>query len=266
VTAHSGGTPFTAKSESEADKKAAPYTGLTLQDEQDGVTAPDPTKVTTANVNEPADRPPVAPMPAVDLEQPQKNVEQAPKSTPHPSVAEQAAPSPSVAPAQPEATQVTQEPPVRPHTPSDASAPKAFNERQPVAQPIHGPEETAAKLHKIGERVAQKGLKGFCPVVLREQRELVDAVPVYSSVYESKRYYFSSAEAQARFDASPQKYAPVAGGIDVVVKATSDQTIEGTLDFAAWYKDRLYLFTSPESLEAFSLNPLPYAGPFLKTH
>ena len=120
-------------------------------------------------------------------------------------------------------------------------------------------------MHKIGERVAQKGMKGFCPVVLREQRELVDAVPDYSLVYEGKRYYFSSADARVRFEREPHKYAPVAGGIDVVVKASNDQSVEGTLDFAAWYKDRLYLFTSPESLAAFSLNPLPYAGPYLKT-
>jgi len=266
ASAHNDGAPVDTRPESEADKKAAPYTGLTLQDEQDGVTAPDPTKVTTANANEPADRPPVAPMPAVDLEQPKKSVEPSHKAAPQPSVAEQASPSPSVAPGQPEATQVTREPSAKPHTLSGTSAPKAFSERQTVAQPIHGPEDTAAKMHKIGERVAQKGLKGFCPVVLREQRELIDADPVYSSVYESKRYYFSSAEAQARFEHHPQKYAPVAGGIDVVVKATSDQSVEGTLDFAAWYKDRLYLFTSPESLEAFSLNPLPYAGTSLKTH
>ena len=96
--------------------------------------------------------------------------------------------------------------------------------------------------------------------------ELVDALPIYSSLYESKRYYFSSAEAKSSFDRSPEKYAPIAGGIDVIVKATSDQTVEGTLDFAVWYKDRLFLFSSPESLEAFSLNPLPYAGPYLKGH
>jgi YHS domain-containing protein len=260
-------TPFNAKAETKADKKSAPYTGLTLQDEQDGVTAPDPTKITTANANEPADRPPAAPMPAVDLEQPKKTVEQSNAPAPQPSVAGQPAPpAPSAAPAQPEANHLTQDSPDKPHMPADSSAPKAFNERQSPAQPIHRPEDIAAKMHKIGERVAQKGLKGFCPVVLREQRDLVDAVPVYSSVYESKRYYFSSAEAQARFEHCPQKYAPIAGGIDVVVKATSDQAVEGTLDFAAWYKDRLFLFTSPESLEAFSLNPLPYAGPYLRTH
>ena len=46
------------------------------------------------------------------------------------------------------------------------------------------------------------------------------------------------------------------------MKATSDHGVEGTLDHAVWYKDRLFLFSSPESLEAFSANPLPYAQSF----
>ena len=109
-------------------------------------------------------------------------------------------------------------------------------------------------------------MKGFCPVALREHRELVDALPIYSSTFQSQRYYFSSAEAKSHFDRAPQKYAPVAGGIDVVVKETSDHSVEGTLDHAVWYKDRLFVFSSPESLEAFSANPLQYASPFLQSH
>jgi YHS domain-containing protein len=112
----------------------------------------------------------------------------------------------------------------------------------------------------IEERVGQRGLKGFCPVVLRDQRELADANPAYCSVYHAQRYYFSSAEAKARFDTAPQKYAPAAGGLDVVVKSNTDQAVDGSLDFALWYKDRLYLFCSPESLHAFSANPTAYAA------
>ena len=83
--------------------------------------------------------------------------------------------------------------------------------------------------------------------------------------YESQRYYFSSAEAKS-LSTAPPKIRTLAGGIDVIVKSSSDQSVEGTLDLAVWYKDRLFLFSSPESLEAFSLNPLPYASPFLKVH
>jgi YHS domain-containing protein len=260
ASAHDDRVPFDGKAESEADKKSAPYTGVPLQDTDDGVTAPDPTKVTTANVNEPADRPSVAPTPATDVEQPKK-------PSPQPSVAAQPAPpSQPVQQSKAGRSYVADTPPAKPHAAADAVAPRAFNERQPATEMHHSPDETAAKMHKIGERVGQRGLKGFCPVALREQRELVDAVPVYSSTFESKRYYFSSAEAKERFDRSPQKYAPISGGIDVVVKASSDQAVEGTLDFAAWYKDRLFLFSSPESLEAFSLNPLPYAGTYLHAH
>jgi YHS domain-containing protein len=249
------------KSESDADKRSAAYTGMTLHDADDAVTAPDPMKVSTADVSEPADRPRVAPMPAVDVEQPNK-------PSPQPSVAAETS-SPSRPAAQqhpPEADRVAKEPPAKPQAPADPTAPKAFNERQIASEPLERPEETAAKMHAIGERVGQRGLKGFCPVALRDRRQLVDAVPVYSSTFESRRYYFSSVEAKGRFDFYPEKYAPIAAGTDVVVKAASDQAVDGTLDFAVWYKDRLFLFSSPESLEAFSLNPAPYAGPYLKAH
>ena len=59
--------PFDRKSESDADKKAGP-TADSLQDTDEAVTGPNPSKVTTANDSEPADRPRVAPTPAVDVE------------------------------------------------------------------------------------------------------------------------------------------------------------------------------------------------------
>lgn len=230
--------PFDPKSESEADKRTGPYTGLKLQESDDAVTAPGPTKVTTANANEPANRPRQAPMPAVDVEPSAKPIAQ-PKVAAH-----AAAPTES-----------------QPKTQS--AAPKMFVERHPATQLPPTIDDSAAQTHKIGERIGQHGMKGFCPVALREQRQLVDALPIYSVVYQSKRYYFSSAEAQARFEQAPQKYAPIAGGTDVVIRVNNDQVVNGTLDFAVWYKDRLFLFSSPESAEAFSLNPHPYASAYL---
>jgi|HubBroStandDraft_6_1064221.scaffolds.fasta_scaffold10924_1 YHS domain-containing protein len=250
--------PFDKKSESAADQKSAPYTGLPLQDTNDAVNAADPTKVTTANANEPADRPRQAPTPAVDIEQPGK-------ATLPPSLSSDAAPQSPPAVQKHAAIQVAQEPHTKAPAPSEPIAPKAFEARQPATH-MHQAAGETAKTHKIAEHTGQQGLKGFCPVALHERRQLVDAVPVYSSIYHNRRYYFSSAEAQSRFDQQPEKYAPVAGGIDVVAKVNSDQTVEGTLDFAVWYKDRLFLFSSPESVEAFSLNPLPYASHFLKAN
>ena len=248
-------TPFDRKSESDADKKTGPYSGASLQDTDEAVTGPNPSKVTTANDSEPADRPRVAPTPAVDVE---LSHAPAPKAIPAaPAVGSQ---HPV---AQPAASHIAQSSPA--HAPAATPAPKAFTAQEPAGE-VHASDSTDAKMHQIGERVGQRGLKGFCPVALREHRELVDAVPIYSSTFESQRYYFSSAEAKSHFDQAPHKYASVAGGIDVVVKATSDHSVEGTLDHAVWYKDRLFLFSSPESLEAFSANPLLYARPFLQSH
>jgi YHS domain-containing protein len=254
---------FDPKSESEADKKAGPYSGLKLQESDDAVTAPGPTKVTTANVNEPAERPRQAPMPAVDVEPAAKPITQ-PKIAAHapapihPAVEEQSG-TIHVADSAPAVSQT----PTAPQAPTPPAAPKRFVERNPATQMPPATAESDSQMHRVGERTGQHGMKGFCPVALREQRRLVDALPVYSAIYQAKRYYFSSAEAQARFEEAPQKYAPVAGGTDVVVRSSSDQVVDGTLDFAVWYKDRLFLFCSPESAEAFSLNPHPYAGPYL---
>ncbi|HEX4070311.1 MAG TPA: hypothetical protein VHX68_04060 [Planctomycetaceae bacterium] len=257
VAVASDRTPFDRKSESDADKKTGPYSGVSLQDTDEAVTGPNPSKVTTANDSEPADRPRVAPTPAVEVE---PSHAPAPKAIPAaPAVASQ---HPV---AQPAASHIAQSSPAPAPAPAATPAPKAFTAQEPAGE-VHASDSTDAKMHQIGERVGQQGLKGFCPVALREHRELVDALPIFSSTFESQRYYFSSAEAKSHFDHAPQKYAPVAGGIDVVVKATSDHSVEGTLDHAVWFKDRLFLFSSPESLEAFSANPLPYAHPFLQSH
>jgi YHS domain-containing protein len=249
------GVPFDAKSETDADKKTGPYTGAALQEADDAVSTPNPTKVTTANADKPADHARVAPTPAVDGE---LSHSPAPKaSTSPPSAAHQHAVA-----SQPAAGHAVLNPTARP---AETPAPKAFSQPQPASE-LSSSDSTAAKMHQIGERVGQKGLKGFCPVALREHRELADALPIYSSTFAGRRYYFSSAEAKRHFDQAPQKYAPAAGGIDVVVKSTSQRSVEGSLDFAVWYKDHLFLFSSPESLDAFSDNPLPYASPYLKAH
>ena len=121
--------------------------------------------------------------------------------------------------------------------------------------------ETAqsAKLHRIAERSGQTGFKGFCPVVLRDQRNLVDAKAEFLSTYKSRTYHFSSAEAKADFDAHPEKYAPAGAGLDVVRLANHGDRVDGSLEYAVWFQDRLYLFSTADSLRTFTLAPADYA-------
>ncbi len=119
----------------------------------------------------------------------------------------------------------------------------------------------AAKMRRVIQRADMKGLKGFCPVTLRDQRELADSVPEFVSSYRGQKFYFASQPALIKFDLHPERYAPAAYGADVVVLTRDQDVSEGTLDHSAWYRGRLYLFASRENHDLFVKNPETYASP-----
>lgn len=137
----------------------------------------------------------------------------------------------------------------------DESSPPA--KLTPVPRP--GAERTQAKLEMIAARKGLRGLKGFCPVALRDHRDLVDAQSQFRVVYNDKTYYLSSSEAVSEFHSDPAKYAPAARGADVIHLAITGEELEGTLDHAVWYKGRLYLFSSAETMETFVAAPSSHA-------
>lgn len=118
--------------------------------------------------------------------------------------------------------------------------------------------DPAAKMKKISERKDLKGFKGFCPVALRDGRELVDAKPQFKATYLGKVYNLSSEEAREKFTKNPKLYAPVLLGRDTVALKDTAEDIEGKLDHAAWFKDRLYLFNSAKTKDKFELQPAKY--------
>ena len=111
----------------------------------------------------------------------------------------------------------------------------------------------------IAARKGLRGLKGFCPVVLRDDRDLVDAHSEFRVIYNSKTYYLSSSQAVTAFHSDPAKYAPSARGCDVIQQAITGEEIEGSLDFAVWYKGRLYMFSSAETMDTFVSAPSSHA-------
>lgn len=117
--------------------------------------------------------------------------------------------------------------------------------------------ETEAKMQQIAARGSVVGLKGFCPVALRNHRELKDARPDYNSIYQGVVYSFSSPDAKVTFDSDPDLFVPVLQGRDVVL-LSSEVEAPGSLDYALWYQDRLFLFSSPETMREFSTSPEDY--------
>ncbi len=119
--------------------------------------------------------------------------------------------------------------------------------------------ERRRQLERIQARPDLTGFKGFCPVALRDQRRLVDAQPHIQSTFGLHTWTFSSDEARLAFETDPQRYAPAAGGADVVLLSSSQEEVPGKLDFALWYRGRLHLFSSRETMATFLENPQQFS-------
>lgn len=96
------------------------------------------------------------------------------------------------------------------------------------------------------------GLKGYCPVSLKERR-FEKANPALTSTFEERTYQFSSAAAKAAFDQNPEAYAPAYGGVDPVEWLEHQRLVEG--QFLREYDGRFYLFASKENWEIFKSQP-----------
>lgn len=119
--------------------------------------------------------------------------------------------------------------------------------------------DQVARVSRLMERITKRkdatGLKGFCVATLRDRRELVDASDEFYADYGAQTYYFSSAEAKADFENNPEAYVPAFGGNDVTLLGIGREEVQGTLDFALWYNERLYLFCCRTTRELFVGNP-----------
>lgn len=137
----------------------------------------------------------------------------------------------------------------------------------PAAPPVTAPSSEGSsegsvdpRMQQIVARAGQTGLKGFCPVALRDGRQLQDGHPEFAATFEGMTYRLSSAEAQQAFNAHPERYAPVAHGGDVVVAAAEGRLVPGVLEHGVWFRDRLYLFSTPQSKAAFVAAPQQFAA------
>ncbi|MEK6260871.1 MAG: hypothetical protein AABP62_19905 [Planctomycetota bacterium] len=217
-------SPFTDMSEGEADDNAGPFTGLTLDEDAKGLPAAETAKGPKAA---------------------------APPKTPA-----------SNDPFADELRKLGILPSLEPEAKSEEEAPKLALPTlgTPALEGIED-EVTREKMLKIRERGGMKGLKGFCPVTLHDERELVDAKPDFHSTHRGQKFHFASAEAKSKFEEDPSLYAPAAYGADVVALTRDKDVVEGSLDHAAWFKGRLYLFGSPDAHDAFVASPVQFATP-----
>ena len=155
----------------------------------------------------------------------------------------------------------------RPEAARPEAARSGADDELPVLAPV--PTDSAAvtpqadlRHRVISSRTGRKGFKGFCPVALRDEQQLVDSDPEIHATFGLQQYTFSSAAARSAFESDPARYAPAVGGSDVVLLVTSGEEEAGLLDYSVWYRDRLYLFRSRETMEMFNFDPAAYADQY----
>jgi len=133
-------------------------------------------------------------------------------------------------------------------------APKALavlNEK-PIQTPATPAPTQVSELKGTKTHPVLTALNGFCIVGLKE-RQFIPARSEFSTQFEDRTYYFSSADAKEEFLAEPTYYAPAYGGIDPVVWMEKHEMVEGK--FLREYEGRFYLFSDKEMWQAFKNKP-----------
>jgi YHS domain-containing protein len=81
----------------------------------------------------------------------------------------------------------------------------------------------------------------------------------FQATWDGKRYWFASRRAKQRFLSTPEPYIPAFGGACVVSHQDRDRQVAGSIQHAALYEGRLYLFAGAAQKTAFQENPSAYA-------
>jgi thiol-disulfide isomerase/thioredoxin len=94
-------------------------------------------------------------------------------------------------------------------------------------------------------------LEGYCPVTLADEKRWQMGSPELAVRHRNRVYHLSSTSAKEKFLATPDRFAPICSGMDIVVYLEEGRLIEGKRELGCRYQDRVYLFSSQESKQKF---------------
>ena len=102
-------------------------------------------------------------------------------------------------------------------------------------------------------------MDGYCCVTLLEDNKWVKGDKRWGVTHRGKTYLFQTTADQQKFLANPDGYSPVLAGYDPVVMRDTGQLVPGFRAHGVKYKDRIFLFSSEDSLNRFWQAPWQYA-------
>ena len=110
-----------------------------------------------------------------------------------------------------------------------------------------------------GEVMDAPEFEGHCLVTAVESREIIDGSPRHQTKYRGHVLHFSSEEAKQTFLAKPNEYWPLFDGICSVAMLNDEERVMGKLEYAAFFRKRLWLFSTEENLKQFLEDPADVA-------
>ncbi len=102
-------------------------------------------------------------------------------------------------------------------------------------------------------------LDGYCPVRLVETGRWQKGDKAWGIIHRGRIYLFTGPEELRRFQANPDRYAPINSGNDVVLAVEVGRAVPGFREHGAQYDGHVYLFASEATLKKFESNPLFYS-------
>lgn len=115
-------------------------------------------------------------------------------------------------------------------------------------------------LFVAGPVSADVGLDGYCPVcVIKKGGKWVKGDPNITASYDGVTYQFPYEGARDAFAAAPERFVPALGGDCIVCYANKGKRVPGSVNFAASYEGRIYLFPGAGEKQVFLDDPAKYA-------
>ncbi|WP_162006505.1 DUF255 domain-containing protein [Roseimaritima sediminicola] len=106
-------------------------------------------------------------------------------------------------------------------------------------------------------------MEGYCPVAVLDEAQWVIGDPQYGLIHLGQLYLFSSASAMERFRNSPDTYAPVMNGMDVVLFFEERRLVQGSREWGVTDHEfnRIFFFASEETRDRFEREHIRYTRP-----
>lgn len=126
--------------------------------------------------------------------------------------------------------------PVSPQTPTGAAVMPKNTGRHQRAQP-------------------EPSFDGYCLTSVVEERKLIRGTPEFKSTFRGQTLYFRNDDQRNLFFEAPQKYWPALDGRCPLTMLESGQAVPGKLQYAAVFREQIWLMADREKMERFIDSP-----------